>query len=1058
MRLSLFLLLLSLSMNSFSQSPLIRTPELSPDGSSIAFSYQGDIWTVPSTGGDAVRLTVHEAYEGNPKFSRDGKHIAFASDRFGSDDIYIMSTKGAELKRLTFHSAGDDLYSWTKDGNLLFTTERVWNQVEWDPEMWSISAKGGTEERLLDAFGYMPVQSPNGRYIAFARGACRIAREDYRGPSNKDLWLYDSKNKSYTQLTDFDGNDIFPQWGSDSEIYFVSARSGRYNVYKMNLGAEGVPSGDPQPLTSYKDDGVRTLSVSADGSKLAFERQTDIYLMNSSGGKAEKVEVNVTGDYRFDPYEYSTQTSGLSDYAVSPNGKYVAFSVRGEIFVMPSDKDKKRAVNISDHSWRDEDPAWLNDSTLIFSSDRDGSYDLYVAQSSDSDQTDLYKTLKRAVRKITREKDDVTSPTISHKGDRIAYRMGRGKMLVAEIDASGNIRKEKTLLDGWATPGGLSWSPDDQWLAYSLDDLNFNEEIYIRDSEGKNDPVNISLHPKGDYSPVWSRDGSKLAFLSSRNNGDADVWFVWLKKSDWEKTQRDWEDMEEESEDKKDDKKEVSVQIDFEDIYKRLVQVTSLPGSESGLAFDKKGEFLYFTALSTSEKDGGRDLYKIKWDGSDLASVTSGDKSPYNVKLDPKGENIYALMSRGTLARFSTKSDKEERLGVSASMKIDYEAEREQKFEEGWRELNAGFYDPKFHGYDWDKLKKKYKPWTLAAATETDFRYMFNVMLGQLNASHMGMYGADRSETQFERTGLIGVELKNVRKGLEITHVVPGSPADRSSSKLNVGDVISAVNGSKISGDDNFYRHLANTVDEQLILEVEPPKGKSREVIIRPTRSLGTERYEEWVAERKRLTEEYSGGKLGYIHIQGMNWPSFERFERELTATGLGKEGIVIDVRFNGGGWTTDYLMAVLSVRQHAYTVPRGAAKNLDKENKKFADTYPYSERLPLSWWTKPSIAMCNEYSYSNAEIFSHAYKTLDIGTLVGQPTFGAVISTGGSRLIDGSLVRMPFRAWYVKATGENMEHGPAVPDILVDELPDGKGKGTDVQLKRAVEELLKQL
>ena len=197
---------------------------------------------------------------------------------------------------------------------------------------------------------------------------------------------------------------------------------------------------------------------------------------------------------------------------------------------------------------------------------------------------------------------------------------------------------------------------------------------------------------------------------------------------------------------------------------------------------------------------------------------------------------------------------------------------------------------------------------------------------------------------------------------------------------------------------------------------------------------------------------------MGYLHIQAMGWRSFERFEREFTAAGNGKDGIVIDVRFNGGGWTTDYLMAVLNIDQHAYTIPRGAAGNLDKEHLKFREYYPYAERLPFYPWMKPSVAICNESSYSNAEIFSHAYKTLDIGTLVGKPTFGAVISTGGKRLIDGSFVRLPFRAWYVKATDQNMEHGPAVPDIIVDNPPGIKAIGSDPQLEKAVQILLEKI
>jgi C-terminal processing protease CtpA/Prc len=248
-----------------------------------------------------------------------------------------------------------------------------------------------------------------------------------------------------------------------------------------------------------------------------------------------------------------------------------------------------------------------------------------------------------------------------------------------------------------------------------------------------------------------------------------------------------------------------------------------------------------------------------------------------------------------------------------------------------------------------------------------------------------------------------------------------------------------------------------NTVNEKVLLNV-IHEGENIEVVIRPVSSIRTSMYEEWVNQRKELTTRYSKGKLGYIHIQGMNWTSFERFERELMASGSGKEGIVIDVRFNGGGWTTDMLMAVLNVKQHAYTIPRGAAKSLEKENLNFKKHYPFGERLPLSSWTKPSIAICNESSYSNAEIFSHAYKHLGIGTLVGKPTFGAVISTGSHYLMDGSRVRMPSRGWYVYHTEKNMEHGPAVPDIIVEDPPESKEQGEDLQLKVAVDELLKQI
>ncbi len=396
-------------------------------------------------------------------------------------------------------------------------------------------------------------------------------------------------------------------------------------------------------------------------------------------------------------------------------------------------------------------------------------------------------------------------------------------------------------------------------------------------------------------------------------------------------------------------------------------------------------------------------------------------------------------------------------MSFRVNIDINYPEEREQVMEEAWRVLKDGFYDPNFHGRDWQALKDTYKPWAMQASTEADFGALANWMLGQLNASHMGIYAGDRAETQRERTGLLGVEITPVDNGVQVDRVIPGSPADRDASRIRVGEVITSVNGTELGPDQNFYALLVNLANEEVLLTVEGEAGP-REVVIRPTGRLGRELYEEWVETQRTLTEAYSQGRLGYIHIQGMNWNSFERFERELTAAGLGKDGILIDVRFNGGGWTTDYLMAVLNVQQHAYTIPRGAAGDLAQENQQFQENYPYGERLPLAAWTKPAAVLCNRNSYSNAEIFSHAFKTLERGPLVGEPTFGAVISTGGASLINGSYVRLPFRAWYVKATGENMEWGPAVPDILVENEPDAKAKGQDAQLEAAVEALLSDI
>ncbi len=497
--------------------------------------------------------------------------------------------------------------------------------------------------------------------------------------------------------------------------------------------------------------------------------------------------------------------------------------------------------------------------------------------------------------------------------------------------------------------------------------------------------------------------------------------------------------------------------IDIDNIHERLTQVTRLAGNEGDLMIDGEGGLFMFSTNNRGRAgSGGKSEYKkVKWNGEELKTLFK-DGGVSNVTLDEKGKNLY-YTRRGSISKAPIASGKEEKRPFKAKMDVHVAEYRSQVFDEAWRTINDRFYDPEFHGRDWKALREKYEPWALAASTHADFQMLFNEMLGQLDASHMGLYGSGPEETQRERTGRLGVEVKNHPRGVEVTAITSGAPADRTESKLNPGDIILSINGKKVleAPGGNLYSLLNGTSGDRIALEVEGANAATRDVIIRPVTSLRTEQYEQWIDERKALTEKYSGGKLGYIHIRGMNWPSFERFERELMASGYGKEGIVIDVRFNGGGWTTDMVMAVLNVRQHAYTVPRGATDKLVDNHQNFKNHYPYGERLPLSALTKPSVALCNEASYSNAEIFSHAFKTLGHGKLVGQPTFGAVISTGGRGLMDGSFVRVPFRGWYVKATEENMEWGPAVPDYIVSNSPESKANGEDEQLKKAVEVLL---
>jgi len=1058
-----FILLFVVSLNIIKASDeyLFRYPAINNDGSKIAFSYQGDIWTVDSKGGTALRLTVNEAYDAVPRFSYDGTKIAFQSDRYGNFDIFVIPSTGGLPKRLTYHSANDAIGNYSKNGEILFTTSRNFKQIEWNPEIYAVNENGGTPYRLNDAFGTNPEKSPNGRFIAYCDGISPLVRNEYRGSANKEIFIFDTKNNKYIQLTKFNGNDFYPRWADDNTIYFLGSQKQYYNIFKLSIDSEGNPVGNPIQVTDFSDDNIRYFDLSSDGKTIVFEKGTGLYLLPVNSGKAKKIDIKISEDYITPPVQFKTLTSGINEYSVSPNGKYSAFVIRGEIFVSENNKEKNKSVNITKNPYRDMNPAWLNDTTIIFVSDRDGKRELFMVRSTDKKQPNFIKSLKFETIKITDSKDEEYLPVISPDGKKIAFIRNRGTLITADISKLGKITNEKELVTNWSSPNGVTWSPDSKYLAYSMENLEANEEVYIQPADNSAKPFNLTMHPRQDYSPVFSPDGSKLGFISTRNNDNADIWFVWLKQKDWEKTKQDWEDIDDEPAKKdnkkgKDSVKTEPVVIDFENIRERFVQVTSLPGNESDIAISKDGKTFYYVTNRNSRftYKADQDLFSIKWDGKDVKQLTTNNARPSAVSLDPTGKYLFMIKQRGTLSKLDLASSKEEALPFVAEMKLDLNEERKQKFDEAWRVINLTFYDPKFHGKDWGKLRQKYEPLALIASTDEDFRDVINMMMGELNASHMGIYPANNPESNKETTGLLGIDIKPVKNGVEVLYVIPNSPADKTESKLFEGDIITSVNGTPIDENVNFYSLFTNTVDKQVYLEVKNKKSETREVIIRPTGSLRELQYNDWVTTRQKLVDKYSNGKLGYIHIQGMDWPSFERFESELALQGEGKDGLIIDVRYNGGGWTTDFLLNILTIKQHAYTIPRGATDNLDKNKDKFKNVYAYSERLPFPVWLKPSITLCNSNSYSNAEIFSHAYKTLNIGKLVGTPTFGAVISTGAYTLIDGSVVRTPGRAWYNKSTDINMENNPAIPDIIVENPQDYRVK-EDLQLKAAVEQLL---
>jgi len=1009
-----------------------RYPAPSPDGQTVIFSYQGDLWRVSVNGGLATRLTVHEAYEGYPLWSPDGKMIAFSSDRNGNDDIFIMPANGGQARQLTFFSNNDRVCDWTKDSRSIVFASRRNSEYHRMPVLYQVPIEGGTPFELVRMHTYEGKISPDSGNLLFTRGQWGWKRKHYRGGSNSNIGCYSFQTDSCRMLTDYNGHDLFPFWSPDgATIYYVTDTDGTYNLWSMDTTGQNRIQ-----LTHHQDDGVRFPAISADGSFIVYEQGFDLWRLSLADLSVNKIEIKAPTDEKSNRIEWKVYSKEATEMAVSPDETQIAFVVHGEIFVMKNKEKTGTAARITHSAARESDLFWApKGDSLVFVSDQNGNRDIFMAVSTDTAEN-LVKTLFLNTLQLTDTPDDEFSPKFSPDGKKLAFLRKRGDLYILDVDT----KNEKCLFKSWSEPE-FSWSPDSKWIAYSRDDKEFNNDVFIIPAEG-GEAINVSRHPDEDLLPVWSKDGRTLSFLSRRTGDNMDVWFIYLRQLDEEKTE---EELEEEQESKdKTEKKPVNVEIDFQDIYKRLRRVTTGNSAESSLSVSPCGNIIAFVGKVKNKSD----LWTIKRDGTELKQFTQNGANPSHVQWSSDGKTI-TYLSKGGIYTISYEDKEGKTRPIKAKMDVDLYAERAQKFNEAWRTLNDHFYDPDFHGVNWSAMADKYRPAAVHQSMIRDFNDVVSLMLGELNASHLGIFQPPNKTAV--QTGMLGLRYDSFYDGdgLCVKQVLADGPCDKETARIHTGDILLKIDGIPLSGNTNVNELLVHKVDTRVVLTVKPYNARrEKTVIVRPIdyAAYTNLEYERWIQGKRRLVEKWSEGRIGYVHLRGMNMPSTERFEMELYAVAHGKDGLIIDVRNNGGGWTTDYMLAMLSVKPHAYTIPRGGERG-----------YPQS-RLPLYMWSKPVVGMCNEWSFSNAEIFSHALKTLKRGKVVGSPTGGMVISTGGIILIDGSRFRVPFRGWYTMNTGLNQENNGCIPDIIVKEQPTDAFRGIDRQLKKAVEVLLSDL
>lgn len=1066
-----YLLSLVLAVPALAQDRTIRlprNPKLSPNGDQVAFAWRGDIWVASSEGGGARRLTTHPGDDGSPWFTPDQQAIVFTSSRDGSSQLYRVPIAGGAPTQLTHDSNRKTVHGFTNDGSELLVTMRTDRGFHYSESsrLFAIDLRGKTPKRMvIDVAMAQAALSPDGNHLLFVRGRPMWSRKGHRGTQSAQLWYADLRKSPVTIERLDDDQEQFqniacqnPVWAPDSQTYYyVSDPDGTFDVYQRRIGSADVRRVTRVGAADRSDDGVAFPSISKDGSTMLVRRRFDLVKVDTKSGKLQPLALHATGDDHAVAIERRTETSARN-IAFTADGKQMAFVSGEDVWVMDRILKEPRRVTNTPHN--ETSLAFSGDGKrLFFVSDVSGEFDIWEA-TIDREDGIWWLADEFTLRQVTEDRGVEGNLTPSPRGDHIAYTK-QSDIFVMDQDGSDHRR----VVEAWSMPQ-FDWSPDGRWLAYATQDSDYNSDVWVVSLDGTRKPFNLSRHPDYDGGPAWSGDGKRIAFTSRRDGTESDVYYINLTAETEEKTSRDRTlekalaamksgkskakskdaskaggkaadaSAKKAANKSKDDK----VAIDFDGIHDRLHRISIRNSREGGLIWSPDGKTLAFSAQVSAQSG----FYGVTFPNPGAPKRLAA-RGLSNARWLKQGNEIVGL-SGGTPAAMKNGTSMST-FAFSVRRTRDWSAVRQISFDQGWRAMRDRFYDPDMNNRDWDAIRRKYRPVAAQCLGQREFTDLMNMMLGELNASHMGHRGgsdalpnASSRSNWAPTTHHLGLRfsLERPAKGLVVTSVIPGSPCDLARSSVAVGETLLAVDGTAITPATDLDDLLTMDETRDVELTVAGADGGERKVTVRPARSVAGLLYDEFVESNRKKVDELSGGKLGYLHIRGMNMSSFRQMEEDLYHAGAGKDGLIIDVRFNGGGSTTDHVMTALTQPVHAITKSRGSGEG-----------YPQDRKIYASW-TKPIVLMCNEHSFSNAEILSHAVKQVGRGRLVGMRTAGGVISTGSVGLLDGSSVRMPMRGWYLVSTGEDMELNGCAPDIALWNHP----MGPDTQLETAVQTL----
>ena len=1031
------------------EAPLwMRDARISPDGNSIAFTYKGDIFTVAAGGGEAKRLTSDPAYEQLPVWSPDGKTIVFASDRYGNFDLFAIGSDGSgDWKRLTYNSASELPEAFTPDGksvlysasiqdpasSALFPTGRM-------TELYSVGFDGKAPVQILATPATSITWAPDGKSFVYQdiKGFEDTWRKHHTSSVTRDIWRYTPATGKHEQLMDRPGEDLNPVEAGDY-IYFLSERKGdkSINVYR----APAADMAKAERLTSFGPHPVRFLSRANDGT-LAFGYNGELYTMKQ-GGKPAKVNVDIRADFPDETKKLRSSSAGGA--TASPNGKNVAFTYRGDVYV--TSVEYPTTKQITDTPEAEGNVVWANDSTLYFDSQRDGLSNIYRATIGHAGDPDLaHATVVDTKAVFDTDKHERTAPDVSPDGKMLAYILDRNILAVKDLETG----KTRQLTDGSTyrhRDGGFTyrWSPDSRWIALEIIDRKhdpYTDIALIEVATGK--LTNITNSGYFDANPKWIMGGKAIAFeserLGMRNHASwgsqGDVFLVFMNDDAYRKHLLSKEERELEPKNPADTTKTINVELDG--ISERQLRATPMSTDLVDFIVDGDGKILYYLTGA----DNGVFVWEYKFDDGSLEMKRRHGESA-RFEITPDGKNIFLF--GGSLYKFGATPKS---IRFTAEKKLDPVAEREFMFDYVEREERERFYVKDMHGVDWKAMCDNYRRFLPHINNNYDFAELLSELLGELNVSHTGgrySGGNPKASASFS-TAALGVllDMNYTGEGARVAEVLEYGPLYGLNPVVRPGDVILSVNSEKVSTQQPLDRLLNDMANKRTLIEVRDKDGKTNSYVVRPI-SKGREQdmlYERWVRQRAHDVDSLSGGRLGYVHISSMNDGSFRKVYSDLLGKYNDREGVVIDIRWNGGGRLHEDIEVLLSGSKYFTQEIRGV-ETCD---------------MPSRRWNKPSIMVMAEPCYSNAHGTPWVYSNRGLGKLVGMPVPGTMTSVNWVRMQDPTMVFGIPVIGYRLPDGGFLENRQLEPDVKVANRPEDIVRGVDTQLKTAVETLLKDI